>query len=103
MLKKIATLPANTQRSSEKLTRWTAGFLGYAIIGPMAPNREWAMDLESIATLESNGLIRCDSCTWEGSSWLKDRLVGEVVGEFFWSASDNPFRGNDILEPPEME
>jgi hypothetical protein len=31
---------------------------------------------------------------------LKDRLVGEAVEEFFWSASDNAFRGNDILEPP---
>ena len=103
MLKKIATLPANAQKSLEGLTKWTAGFLGYAIIGPMAPNRKWAMDLESIATLESNGFIRCESCTWVGSSRLKDRLIGEAVGEFFWNAADNPFRGNDILEPPKMD
>jgi hypothetical protein len=102
MLERISTLPANTQKSLETLTRWTAGFLGYAVIGPMAPNHKWAADLESITTLESNGLIRCDSSTWEGSSRLKDRLVGEAVGEFFWNSSDNPFRGNDILEPPEI-
>jgi hypothetical protein len=103
MLKKIAMLPANAQKSLETLTKWTAGFLGAALIGPMAPNRKWALDLDSIATLESNGFIRCESCTWEGSSCLKDRLIGEAVGAFFWNAADNPFRGNDILEPPEMD
>jgi hypothetical protein len=101
MLTKIATLSANTQKSLETLTRWTARFLGYAIIGPMAPNREWAVDLESVAALESDGFIRCGSCTWDGHASLKDRLVGEGVGEFFWNAADNPFRGNDILEPSE--
>jgi hypothetical protein len=101
MLRKIAALSANTQKSLEALTRWTARFLGYTIIGPMAPNRDWATDLEAIAALKSNGLIRCESSTWEGHASLKDRLVGEAVGEFFWNAADNPFRGNDVLEPPE--
>lgn len=65
----------------------------------MAPNREWATDVEAIETLVAHGFIRCDARTLEGSSVLKDRLVGEAVGEAFWGASDNPFRGNDILEP----
>ena len=46
MLEKISILPANTQKSLETLTRWTARFLGYTVIGPMAPNRKWAVDLE---------------------------------------------------------
>jgi hypothetical protein len=34
-----------------------------------------------------------------GSSWLKNRDIGEIVGEFFFGAYNNPFRGNEILLP----
>jgi hypothetical protein len=36
---------------------------------------------------------------YRGASWIKNREVGEVVGEFFFGAENNPFRGNDILLP----
>jgi hypothetical protein len=99
LVQKIGALPANALQSLDQLTNWTVQYLGLAIIGPMARNRDWATDLEAISLLESQGLIRCESCTWEGSSLLKNRLVGEAVGEYFWNASENPFRGNEILEP----
>ena len=94
----IANLPENARRSLEALARWTAKFLGSAVIGPRARNGDWAIDVDAIEILETRGLVRCDACTMEGTSVLKDRLVGEAVGEFFWGASENPFRGNDILE-----
>ena len=99
LVETIAKLPESARKSLEALARWTAQFLGCAVIGPMARNREWATDVEAIETLEAHGFIRCEVRTLEGSSVLKDRLVGEAVGEAFWSASENPFRGNDILEP----
>ena len=34
-----------------------------------------------------------------GTSWLKNRDVGETVGEFFYGAMTNPFRDNEILLP----
>lgn len=35
----------------------------------------------------------------EGHAWLKNREVGEAIGEFFFSAEKNPFRGNELLLP----
>src|SRR5262245_38211076 len=42
LLEVIAGLPQRTRDDLERLTRWTAKFVGFAVIGPMASNREWA-------------------------------------------------------------
>jgi hypothetical protein len=39
----------------------------------------------------------------EGSSWLLNRDVGEIAGEFAFGAKDNPFLGNEVLLPKEWE
>ena len=102
LLQKIAELPPNARASLENLTRWTAQFLGMTVIGPMAPNKIWATDAEAIEILTSQGFISGDDRTEAGSASLKDRLVGEAAGETFWGRPNNPFRGNDILEPPNL-
>jgi hypothetical protein len=95
----IKGLPEGPRESLERLTRWTAKFVGLAIIGPMAPNREWALDEASIQNLTVAGLIDGDSLSMDGKSWIKHREVGEIVGEFFFGVGQNPLRENTLLTP----
>ena len=83
LLEVIKNLPEGARQSLERLTRWTIKFVGAAVIGPIAPNCEWALDEVSIRVLLSAGLIDADSQSMGGNSWIKNREVGEVVGEFF--------------------
>jgi hypothetical protein len=95
----ISELPENVQESLKKLVYWTARFLGAALINPHAPNIEWADSSETIATLKQKGIISGEGVDLQGSSWLKDREMGEIVGEFVFGVAQNPFRGNEILLP----
>jgi hypothetical protein len=95
----IAGLPENARKDLLTLVRWTARFLGWSVINPLAPNREWTDSVESVATLFKAGLIGCEGEGLQGTSWLKNRDVGEIVGEFFFGSDKNPFRGNELLLP----
>jgi hypothetical protein len=87
LLDVMAALPANVQASLRKLTQWTAGFAGTAIINAHAPNKGSADSPETVAALVQAGLIAC-----------------EGVGlEFAFGAATNPFRGNEILLPRAYE
>jgi hypothetical protein len=100
LLEVIRSLCELARTSLERLTRWTARFVGYdGVINPMAPNREWALDEASIQGLLSAGLIAGDSQSMDGSSWIKNREIGEIVGEFFFGADQNPLKDNTILNP----
>jgi hypothetical protein len=100
LLEVIRSLCEPAQTSLERLTRWTARFVAYdGVINPMAPNREWALDEASIQGLLSAGLIAGDSQSMDGSSWIKNREIGEIVGEFFFGADQNPLKDNTILNP----
>jgi len=44
-------------------------------------------------------LIGRDGEGLEGHAWLKNREIGEAVGEFFFGAGKNPFWGNELLLP----
>ena len=50
-------------------------------------------------SLKEIGIIGTSGDATSGTSWLKNRGVGEAVGEFFYGATTNPFRDNDILLP----
>jgi hypothetical protein len=65
----------------------------------MAPNSEWALDTGSIESLKSAGLIEGDSASMDGRSWIKNREVGEIVGEYFFGVDQNPFKENTVLHP----
>jgi hypothetical protein len=54
-----------------------------------------------VRLLLEKGLIGGEGKGMEGKSWLKNRLVGEVVGEYFFGAAQNPFRDNELLLPKE--
>lgn len=99
LLAVIAALPKKARECLARLTRWTARFVGYSLINPYAPNKEWADEAESIRALLEAGLIGTEGEGMQGASWLKDRDVGEVVGEFFFGIEKNPFRGNELLLP----
>lgn len=99
LLQVIARLDPNIQDSLGRLTRWTADFLGFALINPHAPNRVWADSSETVSVLKNAGIIDGEGEGLEGSSWLKDRDVGEAVGEFVFGIEANPFRGNELLLP----
>jgi hypothetical protein len=103
LLKDITALPSKAKGSLTALVTWTAQFLGYAVINPHAPNREWADSPESVELLRKTGIIDGKGVDMEGSSWLKNREIGEVAGEFVFGQKENPFRGNEILLPPESE
>src|SRR5262245_27268123 len=47
----------------------------------------------------SAGLIEGDTGSMDGESWIKNREVGEIVGEFFFGTSQNPLRDNTVLPP----
>ena len=96
-------LPENVRDSLKKLTTWTARYLGYAVINPMAPNNDWADQAETISMLVDAELIGCKGEGLQGTSWLKNREVGEIVGELFFGSATNPFRGNGLLLPKNCE
>ncbi len=99
LLKTISELPENVKNSLRKLVYWTARFLGYSIVCPYAPNGEWADSPETVAILKRTGIIGGEGSDLDGSSWLKDREIGEIVGEFVFGIGKNPFRGNELLLP----
>ena len=78
---------------------WTARFLGAAVINPHAPNIEWADSPETVVILKETDIIAGEGDGSTGSSWLKDREIGETVGEFVFGVAKNPFRGNELLLP----
>jgi hypothetical protein len=99
----IRNLANNIRESLRKLTSWTTPFLGMAIINPFAPNKEWADEEATVIALRDAGLIGTTDPTITGASCLKNREVGEAVGEFFFGAAANPFRGNELLLPKGWE
>jgi hypothetical protein len=99
----LQTLPQNARDSLERLTLWTARFLGYALINPLAPNKDWADQTATVQMLQDSGLIGSEGDGLQGHSWLKNREVGEIVGEFFFGAEKNPFRDNELLLPKNYE
>ncbi len=103
LLKTISELPQNVQESLRKLTHWTARFLGATIINPHAPNKDWADSSQTVSALLELGIVGGDGEDLEGFSWLKDREIGEVVGEFVFGAGKNPFRDNELLLPKNWE
>jgi hypothetical protein len=72
--------------------QWTARFLGWSVINPLAPKREWTNRLETVAILLEAGLIGCEGEGLQGGFSLKNRDVGEAAGEFFFGSDKNPFR-----------
>ncbi len=102
LLTVIQQLPENVTKALEKLTHWTAGFLGLSVINPIAPNEKWADKAKTVVLLHEKGLIGSEGKGMRGKSWLRDRFVGEVVGEYFFGTGKNPFRGNELLLPQGM-
>lgn len=103
LLEVLSELPANVQDSLRRLVHWTARFLGFAMINPHAPNSEWADTQETVAALKEIGVVEGDGDGLEGSSWLKNRDIGEIAGEFVFGVAKNPFRGNELLLPNNWE
>jgi hypothetical protein len=99
LLKVMANLPGNVQDSLRKLVYWTARFLPFAVMNPYAPNSEWADCPETIAILKKAQIVAGEGDGLYGSSWLRDREIGEIAGEFVFGAAKNPFRGNELLLP----
>jgi hypothetical protein len=95
----IKQMPENVVKALEKLTKWTAQFVGLSVINPMAPNRKWADKAATVSLLAEKKLIGGEGNGLNGKSWLKDRFVGEVVGEYFFGVAQNPFRDNELLLP----
>jgi hypothetical protein len=95
----IGALPENARQDLLRLVQWTARFLGWSVINPLAPNHEWTDRAETVTILLEAGLIGCNGNGLQGTSWLKNRDVGEVAGEFFFGSDKNPFRGNELLLP----
>jgi hypothetical protein len=90
LLETVRDLPDVARQSLERLVRWTARFVDYSVVGPMAPNREWALDEVSISALSSAGIIQGD-LDMDGRSSIKDRDVGEAIGEYFFGFAENRF------------
>jgi hypothetical protein len=99
LLMVIKQLPKNVTKALETLMKRTARFLGLSVINPLVPNREWADKAKTVALLLENGLIESEGKGLKGKSWLKDRFVGEIVGEYFFGDVQNPFRDNELLLP----
>lgn len=99
LLKVIGGLPTNVQDSLSQLIHWTARFLPFAVMNPHAPNKEWADCDKTVSILKKEFIIDGEGESLEGSSWLKNRVVGEIVGEFVFGTEENPFRGNVLLLP----
>jgi hypothetical protein len=99
LMEQIRQLPKNVLNALEKLTKWTIQFIGFSVINPMAPNRKWADKAATVSLLLDKKLIGGEGKGLNGKSWLKDRFVGEVVGEYFFGSAKNPFKGNELLLP----
>jgi hypothetical protein len=95
----IRALPDGVRQDLLRLVQWTARFLGWSVINPLAPNREWTDRAVTVTTLLDAGLIGSEGEGLNGTSWLKNREVGEAAGEFFFGSDKNPFRGNELLLP----
>ena len=65
----------------------------------MALNSDWADGPASVQSLKDPGIIGTSGDATSGNSWLKNRDMGEAVGEFFYGAMTTPFRDNEILLP----
>jgi hypothetical protein len=102
LMAQIKQLPENVVNALEKLTKWTAQFIGFSVINPMAPNRKWSDRASTVSLLLDKELISGEGKGLNGKSWLKDRFVGEVVGEYFFGTAQNPFRDNELLLPREV-
>lgn len=99
LLEVIKKLPDSAKDSLGKLTRWTARWIGFAVIGPYEPNKEWADSPQTVEALRTAGLIEVSGSDAEGSSTLKNRRVGEAAGEFVFGSADNPLRDSELLLP----
>jgi hypothetical protein len=99
----IGTLDPAVKDSLQRLAAWTAQFVDLALINPMARNSEWADGPVSVKSLKAVGVIATSGDAASGTSWLKNRDVGEAVGEFFYGAMTNPFRDSAILLPVGFE
>jgi hypothetical protein len=99
LIEAVGGLAPTVRECLRKLTLWTAQFLGFAVINPLAPNKDWADSPETIDALRQAGLVGRDGEGLGGHAWLKNREVGEAIGEFFFGAEKNPFRGNELLLP----
>jgi len=99
----IEALEPSTKESLKKLAAWTARFLNFTLINPMAPNSAWADGPDSVLALKTLEIIGTSGDAGSGESWLKNRDVGDAVGEFFYGAATNPFRDNEILLPAGFE
>ncbi len=99
LLEVIGALEPGTKESLQRLAAWTAQFVNFALINPMAPNSEWAAGPASVLSLKECGIIGTSGDATSGASWLKNRDVGEAVGEFFYGAMTNPFHDAHILLP----
>jgi hypothetical protein len=102
VLKLLSSLPNSVQDSLRRLVLWTARFLGYCLINPLAPNKEWADSSETVEILKQHGIIQGQGDDLDGSSWLKDREIGEIAGAFVYGDAKNPFRNNELLLPKDM-
>jgi hypothetical protein len=99
LIEAVGGLAPTVRECLRKLTLWTAQFLGFAVINPLAPNKDWADSPETIDALRQAGLVGRDGEGLEGHAWLKNREVGEAIEEFFFGAEKNPFLGNELLLP----
>ena len=99
----MAALAANVQASLRRLAHWMARFLGYCVIGPHCPNRQWADSAETVATLVDAGLVRSEGGGLDGSSCLRNREVADAIGEFVFGIEVNPFRANELFFPKAYE
>jgi hypothetical protein len=99
LIEAVSRLAPTVRECLRKLTLWTAQFLGFTVINPLAPNKDWADSPETIDALRQAGLVSRDGEGLEGHAWLKNREVGEAIGEFFFGAEKNPFWGNKLLLP----
>jgi hypothetical protein len=98
----IRNLAENLRERLEKLAAATSRYLGMPMINPSISNAAWADDTTTVIALRNADLIGGTAdATTEG--WLKNRLVGEAVGEFFFGSASNPFRGNTLLLPKGWE
>ena len=95
----IGSLDRAAKESLQRLAAGTAQFINYTVINPPTMNSKWADEPAIVQTLKDLGIIGTSGDATSGNSWLKNRDVGEAVGEFFYGAMTNPFRNNEILLP----
>lgn len=97
----IGRFQEDVRESLKELVHRTAKFIGYSVLNPHFSNKDWAASGDVVQTLFDAGIIGGDTEFTLGSSWIKDRVVGEIVGEYFFGRAQNPFRGNELLLPRE--